>query len=178
MTDILEKLQGGDLRSIGQANEVAQAVQEDPTLFETVFRGLYDRDPVVRMRSADVIEKATKKQPGFLFGFTSQVISLLESVEQQEVCWHLAQISPRLECTKSEETRLIDLLKKLLSHKSKIVRVSAMDSLAIIAERNPSIWNEVVGIIKVQMEQGSPAVQSRGRKLLQRLERRQTNAET
>jgi hypothetical protein len=39
--------------------------------------------------------------------------------------------------------------------------------LAIFAERNPSIWNEVVGIIKVQMEQGSPAVQSRGRKLLQ-----------
>jgi hypothetical protein len=66
MTDILEKLQGGDLRSIGRANEVAQAVQEDPTLFEAVFRGLYDRDPVVRMRSADVIEKATKIQPEFL----------------------------------------------------------------------------------------------------------------
>ena len=66
MTDILEKLQGGDLRSIGQANEVAQAVQENPTLFEVVFRGLYDRDPVVRMRSADVIEKATKIQPEFL----------------------------------------------------------------------------------------------------------------
>lgn len=175
MTDILEKLRGGDLRSIGQANEVVQAVQENPTLFEAVFRGLYDRDPVVRMRSADVIEKATKKQPEFLSGCTSQVISLLESVEQQEVCWHLAQIAPRLECTKSEGTRLIGLLKKLLSHKSKIVKVSAMDSLAIIAERNPSIWNEVVGIIKVQMEQGSPAVQSRGRKLLQRLESIQTN---
>ncbi len=60
MTDILEKLRGGDLRSIGQANEVAQEIKTNSALFEAVFSGLYDSDPVVRMRSSDVIEKVTK----------------------------------------------------------------------------------------------------------------------
>jgi len=50
-----------------------------------------------------------------------------------------------------------------------------MESLANIAERNRSILNEVIEIIKVQKATGSPALQSRGRKLLQRLERKQTD---
>ena len=178
MTDILEKLRGGDLRSIGRANEVAHEVENNCTLFGAVFSGLYDSDPVVRMRSADVIEKVTKNKPELISGYTSQVISILASAKQQEICWHMAQVSPRLECSESEETELIKLLKKLLLHKSKIVRVSAMDSLAVFAERNNSILNEVIEIIKVQQETGSPAVQSRGLKLLQRLGKKETNVKT
>ena len=178
MTDILDKLRGGDLRSIGRANEVTHEVEKNSTLFAAVFSGLYDSDPVVRMRSADVIEKVTKNKPELLSGYTSQVMSILASAEQQEICWHMAQISPRLNCTESEETELIKSLKNLLLHKSKIVRVSAMDSLSTLAERNSSILTEVIEIIKLQKETGSPAVQARGRKLLQRLERKQTNAKT
>jgi HEAT repeat protein len=176
MTDILDKLRGGDLRSIGKANEVAREVADSPELFKDVFTGLYDIDPVVRMRAADVIEKVTEYKPELLLGYSSQVISVLASAEQQEVCWHLAQISPRLELTGREERQLIELLKNLMSHKSKIVRVSAMESLTIFAERNDSILKEVIEIVKVQMKNGSPAILSRGRKLLQRLEKKKANA--
>ena len=88
----------------------------------------------------------------------------------------MAQISPRLKYTKREERQLAELLKKLLSHKSKIVRVSAMEALTIFAERNESILKEVLEIIKMQMKNGSPAILSRGRKLLQRLERKKADA--
>ena len=71
-----------------------------------------------------------------------------------------------------EENEIIESLKRYLLHKSKIVKVSAMESLAIIAERNNSILNEVIKIITAYKETGSPAVQSRGRKLLHRLERK------
>jgi len=172
MSDILEKLRGGDLRSIGQANEVAQDIGDNPALFKSVFSGLFDNDPTVRMRSADVIEKATKNEFLLLSGYTSKVISILATAEQQEVCWHMAQIAPRLECTESEENEIIEILKRYLSHKSKIVRVSAMESLVIFAEKNNAIMKEVVAIIKVQMKTGSPAVQSRGRKLLHRINRK------
>ena len=173
MTDILEKLRGGDLRSIGRANEVAQEIEKNSALFGAVFSGLNNSDPVVRMRSADVIEKVTNKKPELLSGYTPQVISILVSAEQQEVCWHMAQVAPRLECTANEENEIIEALKKYLLHKSKIVIVSAMESLAILAERNNSILYEVIEIIEVQKENGSPAVQARGRKLLQRLKRKQ-----
>lgn len=171
MSDILEKLRGGDLRSIGKANEIVQDVEKNPVLFESVFSGLSDTEAVVRMRSADVIEKITQNKPELLSGYTSKVISILKTAEQQEVCWHMAQIAPRLKCNELEENEIVGLLKKYMLHKSKIVQVSAMESLATIAERNNSILREVIEIIKEQMESGSPAVQSRGRKLLKRLMR-------
>jgi len=35
-------------------------------LFDDVFKGLYTSDPCVRMRSADVIEKVTRRHPEYL----------------------------------------------------------------------------------------------------------------
>ena len=171
MTNILDDLRGGDLRSIGRANEIADKVEQNSALFGEVFKGLYDNDPIVRMRSADVIEKVTKNKPQLLRGFTSKIISILASAEQQEICWHMAQIAPRLACTKNEVNQIIKILKRYLSHKSKIVNVSAMESLAVFTQINSSILNEVIEIIKEQEKTGSPAVQSRGRKLLKRLEK-------
>jgi len=166
---ILNKLCGGDLRSIGRSNEVAEDIEKNASLFKTVFKGLYDNDPLIRMRSADVIEKATRKNPKLLSNRTSEVISILTTAKQQEVCWHMAQIAPRLAYSPNEENAIIKALKRYLTHRSKIVRVSAMESLVSIAERNRSILNEVIEIIKVQKATGSPAIQARGRKLLKRL---------
>ncbi len=136
MPDVLNKLSGGDLRSIGRSNEVVKDIEGDISLFKIVFTGLYNSDPIVRMRSADVIEKVTRDRPELLLNYTSNIISILITAKQQEVCWHMAQIVPRLECSPNEERKIIETLKKYLLHKSKIVRVSAMEALAEIAERN------------------------------------------
>ena len=89
----------------------------------------------------------------------------------------MAQIAPRLICNESEENEIIESLKMCLLHKSKIVQVSAMESLATIAVRNDSMLGEVTDMIVKHMESGSPAVQSRGRKLLKRLMERQLHGE-
>jgi len=52
MGRILQKLKGGDLRSIGRAEEVVQDILNNPVLFAEVFEGMLDDDPLVRMRSA------------------------------------------------------------------------------------------------------------------------------
>ena len=57
MNEILHKLQGGDLRSIGRSDEVVQDILNKPSLFKDVFMGILSDDPIVRMRSADAIEK-------------------------------------------------------------------------------------------------------------------------
>lgn len=172
MSDILKKLQGGDLRSIGRSNEVALEVEENTSLLGELFNGLDDDDPVIRMRSADVIEKVTQKNPELLSGFKAKIISVLTSARQQEVCWHMAQIAPRLTYDVEEEEIIIASLKTYLTHKSRIVVVSAMESLVAFAEKNSSLLNEVEGFIKKQIRTGSPAVKSRGRKLLPRIEKR------
>jgi len=173
-TPILEKLRCGDLRSIGKCDEVVREVLDNPALFGSVFRGFANDEPVVRMRSADVIEKVTRSIPELLDGYTSEVISLLTSAEQLEVCWHLAQIASRVKYNSTQESKIFRLLKKYLLHKSKIVQVSAMESLAILAERNNSFGDEVIRIITAHGETGSPAVRERSLKLLQRLQKRQS----
>lgn len=79
MKPILDELIGGDRRSIGRANEVADQVKQHPELFREVFNGLRHSDPVVRMRAADVIEKVTQSDPELLDGYTSQVMAMLVS---------------------------------------------------------------------------------------------------
>lgn len=173
MGDILDALRGGDRRSIGRADEIVLEIEQKPDLFGEVFEGLYDdSNPVVRMRAADVVEKVTQSNPELLDGYTSRVIAILASVDQQEVCWHLAQIAPRLIYDENEESQLMILLKELLKHKSRIVRASAMDALAAFAERNHTMVPEVIDIIRLQMDKGSQAVQARGKKLLKRLGKR------
>ena len=172
MTDILKKLKGGDRRSIGRANEVVREVEQTPSLFKALFNGLYDCDPVVRMRSADVIEKVTRNNSALLSGVTSKVISILVSAEQQEICWHMAQVAPRLTCSSTQEKEIIQGLKGYLSHQSRIVRVSAMEALVDFSEKNMAIRKEITAIVNNQIKTGSPAVQARGRKLLARLKNR------
>ncbi len=169
MTNIIEKLRGGDRRSIGRANEVVRDIEQDPAQFEAIFAGLSSSDPVVRMRAADVIEKVTQTRPELLTGYTAPLIALLTAAKQQELCWHLAQIAPRLVYSPAQEAEIIAALKQYLSHQSKIVQVSALTALTELALRNRSLRTEIIGLVNKQMESGSRAVQARGRKLLKRL---------
>ena len=63
MHAILKKLQGGDRRSIGKVDEVVDQVLGSAALFEELINGLLVNDPVVRMRSADAVEKVTRVKP-------------------------------------------------------------------------------------------------------------------
>jgi hypothetical protein len=97
------------------------------------------------------------------------IIKELSQIEQQEVCWHIAQVLPRLEYTAEQEKEIIEILKRYLSHKSKIVNVNAMEALVDLAEKNQTIVKEVIDTIRLHVETGSPAIQARGRNLLKRL---------
>ena len=169
MTKVLCKLKGGDRRSIGRADEVVTDIQKNQSLFKEVFKGLYSDDNVVRMRSADVVEKISRQNPGLLAGFEKTIIKELSQIEQQEICWHIALLLPRLSYTKTQEKEIFEILKGYLSHKSKIVNVNAMEALAILATKNNTILQDVKQIIKSEVASGSPAIQARGKKLLKRL---------
>ena len=74
MKDILEKLKGGDRRSIGRVEEVVQDVLSDPSLFRALFKGLSSGDPVIRMRSADAVEKITATHPDYLQPYKAEIM--------------------------------------------------------------------------------------------------------
>lgn len=169
--EILDKLRGGDLRSIGRADEVVKDILAEPDLFDDVFKGLYMSDPCVRMRSADVIEKVTRRHPEYLAKLKDTVLSDIAHIDQQEVIWHVAQIFPRINWTSPERDKAVRILKQYLDHQSKIVVVSAMQALAELAEQYPVLRKDTIKMINNLTISGSPAMRSRGRKLLKRLQR-------
>lgn len=168
----MAKLKGGDLRSIGKANEVAETVIKNPSLFPEVFEGILDNDPLIRMRAADALEKVSSKHPEYLQPFKTRLIQEVSKVDQQEVQWHAAQMFGYIDLTQDERDEIIEILFRWLEEsKSNIVKVCSMQTLAEFAEKDERNRNEIIKIIKKVTKKGSPAVANRGKKLLLKLKK-------
>lgn len=165
MANILKKLEGGDRRSVGRVDEVVAA----PTLFETVFQGMLADDPLLRMRCADAIEKITLQHPEWLRPYKSQLVRRVALISQQEVRWHVAQLFSRLTLTARERRSEVTILEDYLNDESRIVKTFAMQALADIAEQDAELRRPIVRKLARLTRTGSPAMQSRGRKLLAKL---------
>ena len=171
MNPILKKLAGTDRRSIGRSDEVVAEVLADPRLFDAVFEGMLADDRVLRMRAADAVEKITARHPEYLHPYKSRLIRQVARIDQQEVRWHMAQMFSRLDLTRAERRRVVDLLAEYLKDESKIVKTFSMQALADIAEKDADLRPSIVTQLQELTRTGSPAMQSRGRKLLARLAR-------
>ncbi len=172
---VLKKLAGRDKRSIGRSNEVVADVLKDPKLFSEVFNGMLANDPVIRMRSADAAEKITAKHPEYLLRYKHVLIYKVARIDQQEVRWHVAQMIPRLALTEQESKAVVGTLMKYLLDRSSIVRTFTMQALADLAEKHPRLRSQVVKLLKRLIIIGSPAMKSRGKKLLEKLAQQSHN---
>ncbi len=169
MHALLKKLQGGDRRSIGRVVEVVAAVRKDPALFTVLVDGLFEEDPLIRMRAADAVEKLTTDYPEYLQPFKPRLIRLTGETTQQEVKWHLAQILPRLELESDEKKEIVKKLFLYLNDKSKIVVTFALQALADLAVEDKNLQPRIIRVLEEFTQTGSPAIKSRGRKLLKHL---------
>ena len=81
MPNILDKLAGGDRRSIGRVSEVVEEVLAEPALFDQLFAGMFSPDPVIRMRAADAIEKITTRHPEYLQPYKQPLLEQVAGIE-------------------------------------------------------------------------------------------------
>ena len=171
MTEILSRLGGGDSSSIGNVDEVVAAVQKKPDLFKDLVSGLFVGDPVVRMRAADAMEKISLENPQSLQPFKTELIGLARQTQQQELRWHTAQMIPRLKLTPEEAVTVTDIFFDYLGDKSKIVVTFAMQALSDLALKKGAASARMIRTIEKLTRSGSPAIQSRGKKLLPKLKK-------
>ena len=171
MHAILKKLQGGDRRSIGKVDEVVDQVLGSTPLFEELINGLFADDPVIRMRTADAVEKITLKKPDLLHPHKKKLIRLAGDTEQQEVRWHMAQILPRLILKSDDRKTIVEIFFAYLNDKSKIVVTFALQALADFAAKDKKLRSRVIRVLEDLSDTGSPAMKSRGKKLLGRLKK-------
>lgn len=163
---VVEKLAGTDRRSIGLADEVAKEIAADQSLFDEVFAAIHSDDPVLRMRAADAVEKASRRCPERLAAHKDALLGDLAAIGQQEVRWHVAQMLPRLHLDPPERERAATILKAYLRDNSTIVRVSALEALAALARGDDALEAEVSRLLVGFLESGTPAEKARARKLL------------
>jgi hypothetical protein len=159
-------LTGGDRRSTGRSQDVVEIVLANPKRFGEVYAGLEDPDPLVRMRAADALEKITAQRPELLRPYKTGLLDLAARAVQQEVRWHLAQMLPRLDLDGAERRAAFETLVRYLDDPSRIVVTFAMQALADLAQADPALLPEVLPHIERLARTGSPAMRSRGKKLL------------
>lgn len=166
---LLEALKGGDRCSIGRSNQVVAIVCRNPALFAALIDGIHHADERVRMRAADATQKLTVTNPQWLQPFRCHLIRLAAQAEQQELRWHLAQMLPRLELSPGDRMIVVAILRRYLKDRSRIVKTFAMQGLADLAMQDPRMRATTRRRISSLMRTGSPAMKSRGRKLLLQL---------
>jgi hypothetical protein len=163
-------LTGGDRRSIGRADEVADLVRCQPKHLPELIKCLWDPDLLVRMRAADAAEKVSRDKAILMQRYQGPLIGLLAEATQQEVRWHLAVIIPRLELTRSDCRRVAGILRQYLADRSSIVKTSAMQGLADLIGHDASLRPMVLDLFRSLSRTGTPAMRARGRILLHRLD--------
>src|SRR5690606_19897772 len=166
---VLDKLAGTDRRSTGRADEVAAEIAGDQALFDEVFAAILFDDPVVRMRAADAVEKASRQHPERLLPHKEALLGAVAEIQQQEVRWHLAQMLPRLPLDPSERDGAVATLDGVLHATSTIVRVDALEALAALARVNAELEAKVLRRLVEVLESGAPAEKARARMLLRDL---------
>lgn len=176
MDSLLERLTGGDRRSTGCADEVAAEAEARPELLMVLLTGLDHADPLVRMRSADALEKATRAAPERLQPFAAAILAAAEGASQQEVRWHAAQLIGRLEWTPEQQERAVRLLYHYLQARSRIVVTFSLQALADLAQRDPDLMEQVRPLLSELAVTSSGAVRSRAARLLAELGRNQASA--
>lgn len=155
---------------IGRSDQVAAMVAEAPELFPELIAGLWAEDAMVRMRAADAAEKVTRKKRELLQPYKGELLGLMAETEQQELRWHLAAMVPRLELNAKQRNLVTALLVGYLEDRSSIVKTSALQGLADLAQDDESIRPGVIEILREATRTGTAAMRARGRKLLGRME--------
>lgn len=171
-SELINKLRGGDLRSIGRVAGVVALAGDDPTAFDALCAAMFGDEPVVQMRAADAVEKISRKRPHLLQPHKAVLLGELPPGLRQEVYWHIPLLLPRLSLTDAERERAWDQIVDILHRgsRSRILVVNCLQGLVNLSLQTGWRREEAAAIVREAMAESSPAIRARGRKLLARME--------
>ena len=165
-TDLLEKLNGGDLRSIGKADLIVTEIKNQND-FDALFNYLHSDDRLVVMRAADAIEKITVNRADFLCGHKEEILAFCERAGNIEFKWHLALLLPRLPFSESERDNVREILSSWLldPKESKIVRTNSLQALYELSKQGLITKEKLDNILSKVEKENIPSLLARIRKI-------------
>jgi hypothetical protein len=163
MNDLLRLLSGGDLRSDGHADQVAEIVLENPGSFDDLFEGIDEQQDLIRGRAAHSLEKVSHTNPEL---FLPRIEQLLEAARYENLPmarWHYAMIFANLAVFPDQVDRFVRVLFEMLDDKSVFVKSWAISGLTIYARFYPEYSERISSSIESHKDGKSIAIRSKVR---------------
>jgi HEAT repeat protein len=161
---LLRQLGGGDLRSDGYADEVADVVLAHPDLFEQLLEGLDHDSDVVRGRTAHALERVSRTRPNLLSRHLPRLLQAAGDALPM-VRWHVAMILANLALEVPPDVLQATLL-EMLGDGSVFVRSWAISGLTILARVYPERANALIPPLEALQRDRSVAIRVRVRNAL------------
>jgi hypothetical protein len=185
--------EGRHAHSRGRVPEAVALIESKPRLAVRLLELLWDDDPKVAQRAADVLERITARTTArisargsarvsarvshrpsqlerILIDTKDGLIGLLAETMLKKLRWNLALTIGSLPLTVPECRRVAAALYTYLDDPSSIVKTAALQGLADLTLHDPSTLPAVLDLLRIHGRSGTAAMRARSRILLKRLE--------
>jgi hypothetical protein len=160
---------------VGRVLEISEWICDLPRRIPRLIELLWDDDPGVASRAADVVERIMRQPSRTLSRAVAihkdALIGLLSEAQPPKVRWNLALTIPRMELTVPECRRVASVLQTWLDDRSSIVKTAALHGLAELTLQDPASLPAALDLLRTTGRSGTPAMRARSRILLKKLER-------
>lgn len=169
MTAIRALLTGGDRRSIAKSDRVRAEIERNPTLVTELAALTNDSDWLVAQRALDLMEKIAHDDPALIEPHKKVFIGPLAQSDKWEIRLQIVRALPLFRWTPSQERHVEEILVENVSYPQTFVRAWALDGLATLTERRPTLQPVVERHLQKFEASSSKALQARARHIRTRL---------
>ena len=161
MEKISDLLKTGDLRTDGNADQVAELILKDTQRLTELLPCLDHPDSVIRAHAAHAIEVITRTKPDLLVGETRRLILRAESDAYPIVRWHMAMALGHMASRLKDAIPSTEALLGRLKDTSPLVRSWSVYSLVAIGRKHPEHNPRILTALRAHEHDRSPSVRSR-----------------
>jgi hypothetical protein len=162
-------LSGGDRRSIAKSNRVRAEIERNPALVSALVALTDDPDWLVISRALDLMEKLARDHPALIEPHKSIFTGPLAESDKWEIRLQIVRALPLFRWSPTQTRRVEEILMANVSHPQTFVRGWALDGLATLAERRPTLRPIVRRHLREFEASSSKALQVRARHIRARL---------
>lgn len=160
---------GGDRRSIAKSNRARAEIERNPALVSELIALTDDPDWLVTQRAVDLMEKLARDQPARIEPHKNIFIGPLSRSDKWEIRLQIVRALPLFTWTAAEARRVEEILIENVAYPQTFVRAWALDGLATLAERRPTLKPVVRRHLREFEASSSKALQARARHIRARL---------
>jgi len=162
-------LSGGDRRGIAKSNRARAEIERNPALVTELAALTNDPDWLVTQRALDLMEKLARDHPAWIEPHKDTFIGSLAQSDKWEIRLQIVRALPLFRWTPAQARRVEKILIANVSYPQTFVRAWALDGLATLAERRPTLRPVVRRHLREFEASSSKALQARARHIRARL---------